>query len=264
MAKVKFTNSGSSPVAYKLKTNAPQKYSVRPVFGVVAAGTTVKVFGREKVFTTIADSPNHYDTLLVVTIFIVHTTAVSPMLKQQQQQQHENQKQQQQQLQSPPVSVGGPKLVRRISNAATNSTTSSSAGSSPGSYPVPYHYSGSTVPSTAPSSPSSTTTALSTPRLSMTHSTPLSFIRNSHADETMQMGDEMDPLELPQAIIPRSTAKSATSAMTYPYTKNLTLEPKPNVSLPRLVLATCVTIIALLLLHVILPAILTTKGAFMA
>ncbi|KAG0027150.1 Major sperm protein [Podila clonocystis] len=46
VAKVKLKNTSSTPVGYKLKTNAPQKYSVRPVFGVLMPGDSAKVFVR--------------------------------------------------------------------------------------------------------------------------------------------------------------------------------------------------------------------------
>ncbi|KFH71319.1 hypothetical protein MVEG_01619 [Podila verticillata NRRL 6337] len=48
VAKVKLKNTTSTPVGYKLKTNAPQKYSVRPVFGVLMPGDSVKVFVRSE------------------------------------------------------------------------------------------------------------------------------------------------------------------------------------------------------------------------
>ncbi|KAF9328062.1 hypothetical protein BG006_008727 [Podila minutissima] len=48
VAKVKLKNTSLTPVGYKLKTNAPQKYSVRPVFGVLMPGDSVKVFVRSE------------------------------------------------------------------------------------------------------------------------------------------------------------------------------------------------------------------------
>ncbi|KAF9114966.1 hypothetical protein BGX27_009294 [Mortierella sp. AM989] len=46
VSKVKLKNLSSTPLGFKFKTNAPMKYSVKPVLGVVAPGETVKVFVR--------------------------------------------------------------------------------------------------------------------------------------------------------------------------------------------------------------------------
>ncbi|KAG0002779.1 hypothetical protein BGZ80_000947 [Entomortierella chlamydospora] len=46
VSKVKLKNLSSTPVGFKFKTNAPTKYSVKPVLGVVSPGETVKVFVR--------------------------------------------------------------------------------------------------------------------------------------------------------------------------------------------------------------------------
>lgn len=53
VAKVKLKNTSLTPVGYKLKTNAPQKYSVRPVFGVLMPGDSVKVFGKWKLYPSL-------------------------------------------------------------------------------------------------------------------------------------------------------------------------------------------------------------------
>ncbi|GJJ72332.1 hypothetical protein EMPS_04689 [Entomortierella parvispora] len=42
-AKLKLENHTSSPVGFKFKTNAPMKYSVKPVLGVIPAGETIKI-----------------------------------------------------------------------------------------------------------------------------------------------------------------------------------------------------------------------------
>ncbi|KAG0304614.1 hypothetical protein BGZ97_001398 [Linnemannia gamsii] len=44
VSKVKLKNLSSSPVGYKFKTNAPIKYSVKPVLGVLAPDESVKIF----------------------------------------------------------------------------------------------------------------------------------------------------------------------------------------------------------------------------
>ncbi|KAG0295670.1 hypothetical protein BGZ96_011247 [Linnemannia gamsii] len=44
VSKVKLKNLSSSPVGYKFKTNAPMKYSVKPVLGVLAPDESVKIF----------------------------------------------------------------------------------------------------------------------------------------------------------------------------------------------------------------------------
>ncbi|KAK3845433.1 MAG: hypothetical protein J3R72DRAFT_435790 [Linnemannia gamsii] len=46
VSKVKLKNLSSSPVGYKFKTNAPMKYSVKPVLGVLAPDESVKIFVR--------------------------------------------------------------------------------------------------------------------------------------------------------------------------------------------------------------------------
>ncbi|KAF9090079.1 hypothetical protein BGX23_006227 [Mortierella sp. AD031] len=46
VSKVKLKNVSSSPVGYKFKTNAPMKYSVKPVLGVLAPDESVKIFVR--------------------------------------------------------------------------------------------------------------------------------------------------------------------------------------------------------------------------
>jgi hypothetical protein len=46
VSKVKLKNLSSSPVGYKFKTNAPMKYSVKPVLGVLAPDESIKIFGR--------------------------------------------------------------------------------------------------------------------------------------------------------------------------------------------------------------------------
>jgi hypothetical protein len=46
VSKVKLKNLSSSPVGYKFKTNAPIKYSVKPVLGVLAPDESVKIFGK--------------------------------------------------------------------------------------------------------------------------------------------------------------------------------------------------------------------------
>lgn len=56
VAKVKLKNTSPTPVGYKLKTNAPQKYSVRPVFGMLMPGDSVKVFGRWKPYFSFVSS----------------------------------------------------------------------------------------------------------------------------------------------------------------------------------------------------------------
>ncbi|KAH7047673.1 PapD-like protein [Linnemannia elongata] len=46
VSKVKLKNLSSSPVGYKFKTNAPMKYSVKPVLGVLAPDESIKIFVR--------------------------------------------------------------------------------------------------------------------------------------------------------------------------------------------------------------------------
>ncbi|KAF9538843.1 hypothetical protein EC957_006163 [Mortierella hygrophila] len=46
VSKVKLKNLSTSPVGYKFKTNAPMKYSVKPVLGVLDPDESVKIFVR--------------------------------------------------------------------------------------------------------------------------------------------------------------------------------------------------------------------------
>ncbi|KAG0379456.1 hypothetical protein BGX24_000342 [Mortierella sp. AD032] len=45
VSKVKLKNLSSSPVGYKFKTNAPMKYSVKPVLGFAATTGSVRKIG---------------------------------------------------------------------------------------------------------------------------------------------------------------------------------------------------------------------------
>ncbi|KAG0252374.1 hypothetical protein BG011_007015 [Mortierella polycephala] len=46
VAKIKLKNlTSTTTIGYKFKTNAPLKYSVKPVLGTLAPGETVKVYG---------------------------------------------------------------------------------------------------------------------------------------------------------------------------------------------------------------------------
>ena len=45
VSKLKIKNLLSAPVGYKFKTNAPLRYSVKPVLGVLAPGQSIEVFG---------------------------------------------------------------------------------------------------------------------------------------------------------------------------------------------------------------------------
>ncbi|KAG0246923.1 phosphatidylinositol-binding protein scs2 [Mortierella sp. GBA43] len=46
VSKIKLKNKSSAPVGYKFKTNAPMKYSVKPVLGALGPGESVKIFVR--------------------------------------------------------------------------------------------------------------------------------------------------------------------------------------------------------------------------
>ncbi|KAF8934128.1 hypothetical protein BGZ58_005917 [Dissophora ornata] len=46
VSKVKLKNLAPVPVGYKFKTNAPMKYSVKPVLGVLGPGESIKIFVR--------------------------------------------------------------------------------------------------------------------------------------------------------------------------------------------------------------------------
>ncbi|KAG0226779.1 hypothetical protein BGW42_003431 [Actinomortierella wolfii] len=46
VSKLRMKNLWSTPVGYKFKTNAPLRYSVKPVLGVMAPGQTIEVFVR--------------------------------------------------------------------------------------------------------------------------------------------------------------------------------------------------------------------------
>lgn len=46
-SKITLTNNGAIPVAFKLKTNAPQRYAVKPVFGIIQPQFFTDIYGNE-------------------------------------------------------------------------------------------------------------------------------------------------------------------------------------------------------------------------
>ncbi|KAG0335890.1 hypothetical protein BG000_007144 [Podila horticola] len=140
VAKVKLKNTSSTPVGYKFKTNAPQKYSVRPVFGVMMPGDSVKVFVRSEGWINPQDR------------FLLQSIALG-----------DEEGQTFQAATRPTVSIGAPIPVRRVSNA-TNPSTCSSVASSPGTYPTLFAYNSKSTTSAAPPSPVSVTSSSSIPQ----------------------------------------------------------------------------------------------------
>ncbi|KAG0353609.1 hypothetical protein BGZ54_002176, partial [Gamsiella multidivaricata] len=201
VSKLKLKNMTSAPVGYKFKTNAPMKYSVKPVLGwkTLDAKRFLESYIPCSSTSTLSSGDLEDDAGSISSSSATSSAASSPsfhaydLSRASQQQQRPRQSQVFERWQyfeatRPTISIGG--LGRRLS---TSSSTCSSATSSPSTYPTlftkPLESSSSSSPSTPPSPASTTpTTAYSSKRSSVSSNYHRQVITSTIKEEPANMG----------------------------------------------------------------------------